>query len=218
MLRVAGLQRQLLMWLHVFVPGMQVCFYKLDGAPSGRVSFSSCSENRECWTRVLTRCLVGRCRQPVTAGATLVAVLHATTRSPSHTIWLPCPSKPAPDMTLKHTHRPAAVGVTFHDLRPQPIPLQPGSPRSLFNSVFYFHSTLNRTEDWTWPSDATPKSMDHWIVADARTALGRHQLWVPEDKLADGWYNLRVGGRHKAAAARIGSADAAAVGRQGCCA
>jgi hypothetical protein len=24
-----------------------VCFYKLDGAPSGKVSFSSCSENRE---------------------------------------------------------------------------------------------------------------------------------------------------------------------------
>lgn len=26
---------------------MQVCFYKLDGAPSGKVSFSSCNENRE---------------------------------------------------------------------------------------------------------------------------------------------------------------------------
>jgi hypothetical protein len=85
------------------------------------------------------------------------------------------------------------VGVTFQDLKPQPIPLHPGSPRSLFNSVFYFHATLNRTEDWTWPSDATPKSMDHWLVADAKTTLGKPQLWIPEEKIADGWYNLRVG-------------------------
>jgi hypothetical protein len=35
--------------------------------------------------------------------------------------------------------------------------------------------------------------MDHWLVADAKTALGKPQLWVPEEKIADGWYNLRVG-------------------------
>jgi hypothetical protein len=86
------------------------------------------------------------------------------------------------------------VGVTFKDLRPQPIPLHPGSPQSLFSSVFYFSSTLNRTKDWTWPSDAIPKKMDHWVMLDQKSAAGRPQLWVPEDKLADGWYNLRVSG------------------------
>jgi hypothetical protein len=85
-----------------------------------------------------------------------------------------------------------AVGVTFKDLKPQPIPLHPGSPKSLFSSVFYFQSTLNRTKDWSWPSDATPKRMDHWLVLDQRSAAGRPQLWVPEDKVADGWYNLMV--------------------------
>jgi hypothetical protein len=34
--------------------------------------------------------------------------------------------------------------------------------------------------------------MDHWMVLDQRSAAGRPQLWVPDDKLADGWYNLRV--------------------------
>lgn len=99
-----------------------------------------------------------------------------------------CPAEPSscPCYTLH------AVGVTFKDLKPQPIPLHPGSPQSLFNSVFYFQSTLNRTKDWAWPSDATPKRMDHWMVLDQRSAAGRPQLWVPEDKLADGWYNLRV--------------------------
>ncbi len=108
------------------------------------------------------------------------------------------PSWPAiswrlPTLIRGLVHACAAVGVTFQDLKPQPIPLHPGSPRSLFNSIFYFHATLNRTEDWTWPSDATPKSLDHWLVADAKTIIGRPQLWVPEEKIADGWYNLRVG-------------------------
>lgn len=39
-------------WVAVCVV-LQVCFYKLDGAPSGRVSISSCSEN--CEYKLATR-------------------------------------------------------------------------------------------------------------------------------------------------------------------
>jgi hypothetical protein len=85
-----------------------------------------------------------------------------------------------------------AVTVLFKDLHPQPIPLHPGSSKSLFHSVFHFQAALNRTKDWSWPSDATPKSLDHWLVLNAGQGAGTRQLWRPEEKVADGWYNIRV--------------------------
>jgi hypothetical protein len=85
-----------------------------------------------------------------------------------------------------------AVGVSFKDLGPQPIPLHPGSPQSLFTSVFQFSANLNRTKDWSWPSDAIPKTMTHWLVMGAQDNVTKPQMWAPEEKVADGWYNLRV--------------------------
>jgi hypothetical protein len=59
--------------------------------------------------------------------------------------------------------------------------------------VFHFNANLNRTKDWSWPSDATPKSMSYWMVMGAADSVSKPQMWVPEEKVADGWYNLQVG-------------------------
>lgn len=86
-----------------------------------------------------------------------------------------------------------AVGVLFRDLTPVPIPLFPGSHRPLFHTIFSFHATLNRTKDWSWPPDSVPKSLTRWLVLNPLTDLSKPLLWMPEDKVADGWYNIRVG-------------------------
>lgn len=86
----------------------------------------------------------------------------------------------------------STVGVMFKDLKPQPIPLAPGSSQTLFHTVFGFNSNLNRTKDWSWPPDSVPKSLTHWMVLGTRSDARKPQLWMPEDKVADGWYNLRV--------------------------
>jgi hypothetical protein len=86
------------------------------------------------------------------------------------------------------------VRIAFKDIQPQPVPLYPGSTRSLFHSVFQFNANLNRTKDWSWPSDATPKSLTHWMVMGAGDSVAKSQVYVPDDRVAEGWYNLRVSG------------------------
>jgi hypothetical protein len=88
------------------------------------------------------------------------------------------------------------VGITFKGLSPQPVPLFPGSNSSLFNSVFHFSASLNRTKDWVWPPDSTPKSLSHWLVLGAGDSA-KQQLWVPDDRVAEGWYNIAVRGARR---------------------
>lgn len=123
-------------WVAVCVV-LQVCFYKLDGAPSGRVSISSCSEN--CEYKLATRTQDTEYRVQGTATNTRPGFCWSVQLVPL-TLWSGM-IKLTSHMSLTtnhHHHQPqlagctphctlhsvfAAVGVTFQDLKLQPIPL-----------------------------------------------------------------------------------------------
>jgi hypothetical protein len=91
--------------------------------------------------------------------------------------------------------RCAAVSVIISEVQPSAVPLYEGSSELLFKPVVHFFSELNRTQDgFPWPAHDVPKAMDHWWILDTPVKADRPYIWVPEDRLAEGWYNIGVGG------------------------
>jgi len=106
--------------------------------------------------------------------------------------------KPVPAPALQCCFLPtrcAAVSVIISEVQPSPVPLYEGSSELLFKPVVHFFSELNRTQDgFPWPAHDVPKAMDHWWILDTPVKADRPYIWVPEDRLAEGWYNIGVGG------------------------
>ncbi|WIA36759.1 hypothetical protein OEZ86_008025 [Tetradesmus obliquus] len=179
-----------------------VCFYKLDGFPRARASFSTC--NSEAFAVGIGG--ISPPPMPLFPGSEepmLIPVVHFTSelnRIAARLLSFCCNFRgiggiSPPPFCLHSRSRDVeapllpAFAVGIGGISPPPMPLYPGSEEPMLFPVVHFTSELNRTDDGHWPPWDVKTSMEHWILA---ADTSRPYIWAPEYELYEGWYNIHL--------------------------
>ncbi|KAI8470440.1 MAG: hypothetical protein J3K34DRAFT_420526 [Monoraphidium minutum] len=93
-----------------------------------------------------------------------------------------------------HTCGPK-FSVELTDVSPTPVEVFPGTKKMLFTPVYHITGTLNKTAQWWVPiPEGHKQRFDMWAVVGKLPSNTTSYVFVPEDTLADGFWNIEVDG------------------------